>query len=77
MMYLRVKSMSNSKIHALSAIPMNCSRKSNILVTRRSQNMLYSGYQFAKNQNTPDAINSFPGDSKGSAGHFRIAAEGL
>lgn len=37
--------------------------------------MLYAWYQFAKNQNTPDTINSFPDDSKGSAEHFRVAAQ--
>lgn len=68
---------SDSKIHALSAIPMNCSSKPNILLTRGSQNMLYAGYQFAKDQNTPDTVNPFPDNLKGPAEHSRVAVEGL
>jgi len=39
--------------------------------------MLYAGYQFAKDQNTPDTVNPFPDNLKGPAEHFRVAVEGL
>lgn len=77
--YLRVKSKSDSKIHALSAIPINCSNKSNILLARRSQNTLYSWYQFAKNQtnqtqsvhspNTQKALQSISGWQRKDSWH--------